>query len=374
MDGDDSLWSKEEQSLWLACDAMSGAGMGVARLKMLYERLHSLKAVWTASRQDLRDQQVITDDVIDQFIKKRATIDPAAQLEKLEKTGIRAFPLFHPLYPARLREIHDPPLILYVNGNLHPDFMRTTIGIVGTRKPTRYGQDQAKSISLALAKAGATIVSGMAEGIDSHAHWGAIECGGRTVAVLGCGPDVCYPAGNRPLFKKLIEGEHGAAISEFFPGTTPEPWRFPARNRIVSGLSQAVLVIEAGESSGALITAKLAFEQSREVFSLPGRIDSPMSKGTNKLLKEMAHVFISPQDLLDEMGWVSTPVGQDVPTVVELYGKEKEVYDLISNEPVHFDHLVERSGLAAGELSATLTMLELAGIVERLTGDWYARH
>jgi DNA processing protein len=266
-------------------------------------------------------------------------------------------------------------LILYVNGKLHPDYMRTTIAIVGTRRPSSYGQRYAKEIARHLARAGATIISGMAVGVDSLAHWGAIDGGGRTVAVLGCGADVCYPAGNRPLFKRLSEGDDGAVVSEFFPGTKPEPWRFPARNRIISGLSQAVLVVEAGQTSGSLITAKLAFEQSREVFALPGRIDNAMSAGTHQLIKEnVAHIFISPDAMLKELGWASVPVGKAIPTVVELYGKEKDIHELISNEPIHFDHLIERSGMAAGELSATLTMLELAGVVERLTGDWYTRH
>jgi len=374
--GQDSLWTQEEQAYWLAFDHMSGSGLGVARVKVLYDALHTLKDAWHASRDELISLKAIKDpEVLDSFIQRRKTIDPFALLAALERSGLRAYPFYHPLYPARLREISDPPMILYVNGNLHPDYMRTTIGIVGTRRPTTYGQRHAKDISRALAAAGATVISGMAVGVDSLAHWGAIEGGGRTVAVLGCGADVCYPAGNRPLFKKLIEGDDGAVVSEFFPGTKPEPWRFPARNRIISGLSQAVLVIEAGETSGSLITAKLAFEQNREVFSLPGRIDNPMSAGTNHLFKNnMAHVFLGVEDMLNELGWVSAPVGKELPNVVELYGKEREVFELISYEPIHFDHLIERSGMAAGELSATLTMLELAGIVERLTGDWYSRH
>jgi DNA processing protein len=375
----DSLWTQEEQAYWLAFDSLSGSGLGVARVRLLYERMFTLKAAWHASRSELLslpEAKPINAEVVDNFLQKRKTIDPFALLASLERTGIHAFPLYHPLYPARLREIHDPPLILYVNGNLHPDYMRTTIAIVGTRRPSSYGQRYAKEIASHLARAGATIISGMAVGVDSLAHWGAIDGGGRTVAVLGCGADVCYPAGNRPLFKRLSEGDDGAVVSEFFPGTKPEPWRFPARNRIISGLSQAVLVVEAGQTSGSLITAKLAFEQSREVFALPGRIDNAMSAGTHKLIKEnVAHIFISPEALLKELGWASVPAADKaIPVVVELYGKEKDIHELISNEPIHFDHLIERSGMAAGELSATLTMLELAGVVERLTGDWYTRH
>ncbi len=372
---EDDLWTDNEQAHWLAFDQLSGPGLGVQRIKLLYDRMQSLSAAWTASRDQLRSLGIFNAEIIDAFIEKRKAIDPAALLDTVRKANIQAYPLFHPLYPMRLREIHDPPIILYINGKLTPEDMLYAVGIVGTRRPSSYGNKYAKEISRNLARSGATVVSGMAVGIDSLAHWGAIEGGGRTVAVLGCGPDVCYPSGNRPLFKALTSGEHGAVVSEFFPGTKPEPWRFPARNRIISGLSKGLAVIEAGETSGSLITAKIAFEQNREVFALPGRVDNPMSSGTNKLIgSHTAHVLTSHEDILNELRWASVPSnGQLPPVVVELYGKEKDVFELISAEPVHFDHLIERSGLQAGELSATLTMLELAGMVERLPGDWYSR-
>ncbi len=372
---DDDLWTDNEQAHWLAFDQLSGPGLGVARVKLLYDRLQSLAAAWTASRDQLRSLAIFNSDIIDAFIEKRKSIDPAALLDQVRKANIQAYPLFHPLYPMRLREIHDPPIILYINGSLTPEDMLYAVGVVGTRRPSSYGSKYAKEISRNLARSGATVVSGMAVGIDSLAHWGAIEGGGKTVAVLGCGPDVCYPSGNRPLFKALTSGEHGAVVSEFFPGTKPEPWRFPARNRIISGLSKGLAVIEAGETSGSLITAKIAFEQNREVFALPGRVDNPMSSGTNKLIgSHTAHVLTTHEDILNELRWASVPSnGKLPPVVVELYGKEKDIFELISAEPVHFDHLIERSGLQAGELSATLTMLELAGMVERLPGDWYSR-
>ncbi|MBS2003058.1 MAG: DNA-protecting protein DprA [Cyanobacteria bacterium SZAS LIN-5] len=374
MNVDDDLWTDNEQAHWLAFDQLSGPGLGVTRIKRLFQELHSLAEAWTASRDQLRSLDILKLDVIDAFIEKRKSIDPAALLEKVRKENIQVYPLYHPVYPMRLREIHDPPVVLYVNGRLTPDDMIYAVGVVGTRRPTSYGTKYAKEISRNLARAGATIVSGMAVGVDSLAHWGAIEGGGRTVAVLGCGPDVCYPSGNRPLFKSLVSGEHGAVVSEFFPGTRPEPWRFPARNRIISGLSKGLAVIEAGETSGSLITAKIAFEQNREVFALPGRVDNPMSRGTNKLISaQTAHVLTSHEDILNELSWTSAPSNGPIPVVVELFGKEKEVFELISAEPVHFDHLIERSGLHSGELSATLTMLELAGVVERLPGDWYSR-
>jgi DNA processing protein len=273
-----------------------------------------------------------------------------------------------------LREIHDPPVVIYMLGELEPEHLQHSAAVIGTRRPTTYGQRLAKEIAGGLAQNSVGVVSGMAIGIDSIAHWGAIDSGGKTVAVLACGVDVCYPSSNKPLYKKLVDGLHGAVISEFPPGIRPEEWRFPARNRIVSGLSDAVLVIEAGESSGALITASIAFEQSRTVFAMPGRVDSDKSKGCHMLIRAgKAHLCENHLDIMRTMDWVPAPPVRGVPTVVELYGRERDLYDLISAEPVHFDYLVEKSGMPAPELSATLTMLELAGVVTRHPGDWYSR-
>lgn len=368
------LWTEEEQGYWLAFDRLSGAGLGLQKIKQLFERFHSLKPVWHANREMLKQFAWFTPEMIETFIKKRETIDPEALLKIVARAEVKAFPYFHPGYPFRLREIHDPPLIIYMRGDLHPDQIPHAVGIVGTRRPTSYGQRLAKQISRELARNGVAVISGMAIGIDSLAHWGAIEGGGKTVAVLGCGPDVCYPSSNKPLFRALGEGNHGAIISEFFPGTKPDTWRFPARNRIISGISQALLVVEAGETSGSLITARLAFEQNREVFAIPGRVDNPASKGTNSLIaRNMAHLISGSEDIMKEMNWVPSSPVREIPTVVELYGRERELYDLLSAEPVHFDVLCERSGMSAPELSATLTMLELAGVVERHPGDWYSR-
>jgi DNA processing protein len=288
---------------------------------------------------------------------------------------VRALDLYHPLYPPLLREIAIPPIVLYMKGGLDPSDFGKCFGMVGTRRPTAYGQRNAKEFARNLAASGVTVVSGMALGIDSLCHYGAIEGKGRTIAVLASGCDVCYPSSNKPLYNKLIEGENGAVVSEFFPGTKPEEWRFPARNRIISGMCKGLAVIEAGEVSGSLITARLAFEQGREVFALPGRLDSPMSKGTNGLIAvHKAQILLSTKQILEDLEWVSVKqADRTVPAIVELYGREREVFDLISNEPVQFDYIAEKVGMNAGELSATLTMLELAGIVTRLPGDWYAR-
>lgn len=364
----------KELPYWLGFDQMTGVGLGARNTRRLFEHFLSAEAAWSASESDLKSLPWMKIEHIRQFIQKRSQIDFDNLLGILEKTEVTALPFYHPLYPSRLREISDPPLVLYLKGKLTPEELDHSIAIVGTRRPTTYGQRLAKEFSRGLAEAGATIVSGMAVGIDSLSHWGAIEGGGRTVAVLASGPDLCYPTSNKPLYNGLIDGTHGAVISEFFPGTKPEPWRFPARNRIISGLSKGVIVIEAGATSGSLITADIGFEQSREVFAIPGRVDAPMSMGCNKLIAQnKAQLVMNHVDVLNFLNWVSVPTPRDVPTMVELFGREKEVFELVTSEPVHFDVLSQKLEMSAGELSATLTMLELAGIVERLPGDWYSR-
>ncbi|HNB23580.1 MAG TPA: DNA-processing protein DprA [Candidatus Melainabacteria bacterium] len=359
---------------WLGFDQLSGVGLGGKRLRMLFDHFLSAEAAWSAKATEMKALPWLKQEQIEQIIQKRKEINLDQLLETLEKVEVTALPFNHPLYPSRLREIADPPIVLYMKGQLTPQELDHSIAIVGTRRPTTYGQRLAKEFARGLAEAGATIVSGMAIGVDSLCHWGAIEGGGRTVAVLANGPDLCYPTSNRPLYNGLIDGTHGAVISEFFPGTKPESWRFPARNRIISGLSKGVVVIEAGATSGSLITADIGFEQSREIFAIPGRIDAPMSMGCNKLIAaNKAQLVMNHIDVLNALNWVSVPTARDVPTMVELFGREKEVFELVTSEPIHFDVLSQKLEMSAGELSATLTMLELAGIVERLPGDWYSR-
>ncbi|MBX9950723.1 MAG: DNA-processing protein DprA [Candidatus Obscuribacterales bacterium] len=364
----------KELPYWLGFDQLTGIGLGSKRLRMLFDHFLSAEAAWNASANELKALPWLKGEQVAQIEQKRREVDFDNLLKTLEKTEVTALPFNHPLYPSRLREISDPPLVLYMKGQLTPQELDHSVAVVGTRRPTSYGQRLAKEFARGLAEAGATVVSGMAVGVDSLCHWGAIEGGGRTVAVLASGPDICYPTSNRPLYNGLIDGTHGAVISEFFPGTKPETWRFPARNRIISGLSKGVVVIEAGATSGSLITADIGFEQSREIFAVPGRVDAPLSMGCNKLIAaNKAQLVMNYIDVLNGLNWVSVPTVREVPSMVELFGREKEVFELVTREPIHFDVLSQKLEMNAGELSATLTMLELAGIVERLPGDWYSR-
>lgn len=376
-DSEADIYDEEETAYWVAFDKMSGTGLGIQRLKTLYEIHGNLKTVWELPSSQLHQIRGLSENAIKAFDKQRKLIDPQIFMAELKQKGVTALPYCHPLYPYLLRDIHDAPLVLYMKGNLTPLDFAHSVAIVGTRKPSAYGQRYAKEIARELSLQGATIVSGMAVGIDSIAHWSAIESNAKSIAVLGCGVDICYPSSNKALYNRLAQQGSGAVISEFYPGTKPEKWMFPARNRIVSGLSQALIVIEAGAESGALITAKMAFEQNRLTFALPGRIDNEMSRGTHKLIAELqAKILTDWKDVLKDLNWVpKTSQGtSEVPTIIELFGREKDIYDLLSREPVHFDLLAQQTGMGAGELSATLTMLELAGLVTRHPADWFSRN
>lgn len=370
---------ESETKYWVAFDRAEIAMSGT-KLRLIYDRLGSLEKLWKADPLQIAELgqdpfarlPFLTDEVVGKIVSARSRIDPDALIQELKDKDVWALCLAHPNFPFGLREIHQPPAVLYIKGK--PDFIRLnkSIAVVGTRNPSPYGQKVAKQFASELGKRGITVISGMALGIDSHSHWGAIEAGGTTVAVLGSGPDVIYPATNRRLHQKLIETPGCAVLSEYFPGTKPQTWMFPQRNRIISGLSQGVLVVEAGQKSGSLLTANQAFDQGRLVFAIPGRIDSPASDGTNHLISSnKAKLVSSIDDLLSEFAWITGQYdGKPVP--VELFGPEKEVYDLIcANPQIHFDQLAEKSSLSAGELSSALIMLELAGAVERLAGDNY---
>lgn len=367
------MMSDEDTACWLAFSELSGSGFGPKKVLQAYRHMGSARAVWEAGADDLKRIDGVTAEIAGKVISRRKQIDPGRLLDDVRRKGIDVYPICHPDYPLRLREISDPPCVLYAKGKMSQSDFDHPVGVVGTRRPTAYGRSLAKEFAGGLAAAGVTVVSGMAVGIDSLAHRGAIEAGGKTFAILGTGVDRCYPSSNRPLYELLIEGEKGAVISEFPPGTPAEPWRFPARNRIISGMSLAVLVVEAGESSGSLITANLANNQGRDVFSIPGRPDMEMCKGTNQLIASGARLTTSYLEILESLGLVPGKGGQGESRSVQVYGKEKDIYQLLSKEPVHFDELCAKMDMKAGEISAALTMLELAGAVLRHPGDCYSR-
>lgn len=365
----------DELKYWLALTQDSNL-LGSRKLALLLDRFRSMEVAWHASDDELRgvSADLFTPIVLKKLAAFRKTCDPDEILARLRKTDVDALTFIDPAYPFKLRHAHEPPMVIYFRGTIPPpQRLNYVCAIVGTRKATQYGLKCAREISQQLVQSGCIIASGMASGIDAAAHWGAIEGGGVTIAVLAGGVDVIYPPPNKKLYDAILSN-NGCVVSEYFPGTQPDKWMFPQRNRIVAGMSQAITIVEAPESSGALITAHMAFDSGGEVFVVPGRIDTPTFKGSNALVvNRKAHLITSAEDLLKEMNWVKVESPHLVPTVVELFGREKEIYDLLVEVPTHFDVLCERTGMPAGEMSATLTMLELAGIVVRHPGDWYSK-
>lgn len=296
------------------------------------------------------------------------------QIEKLTGMGVDIVTFLDPHYPSSLKEIADPPPILFVRGKKEV-LSNCCIAIVGSRASTSYGRKTAVSFSRRLALAGVTVVSGLALGIDSQAHLGAIEAGGNTIGVLGCGIDIVYPKQNRELFDQVVD--NGAIVTEYPLGTMPEAFRFPARNRIISGLSEGVLVVEAAKKSGSLITAQLALDEGREVFAVPGQIDSCKSEGTHWLLQQGAKLVVSENDIIEDLCLLPAKLQSkeyhSVDTSPVLDTEVSQLYNYIEPYPLSRDELLERSGINISEFSEFLLILELEGLVEILPGDKIAR-
>jgi DNA processing protein len=289
------------------------------------------------------------------------------QVKVSKNIGITIVNLHDPLYPEMLREIEDAPIVLYTMGNMQQQD-RYAIAIVGSRKPSSYGISVAESIAEGLASMGFTIVSGMARGIDSISHRGALRGGGRTIAVLGSGLDVPYPSENKGLMDKITGS--GYVISEFPPGTPPDKENFPRRNRIISGLSLGILVIEAAHDSGSLITAGYALEQGREVFAVPGNITSPASEGTNELIKRGAILTRKAEDVIEELAPVLKGfMRSKEKSKIEVTNEEKILCNFLSGEPKHIDSISRESGLSTSKVLELLLGLELKGAIRQTTGN-----
>ncbi|MBE0430497.1 MAG: DNA-protecting protein DprA [Dehalococcoidia bacterium] len=345
------------------CVAFSGiAGIGRVRVSQLREYFGSLQDAWNAPQSELK-QAGLDSRTIAAVTAARPGISPEAEMEKLERYGVRALVYDDPLYPSRLKEIYDYPPVLYVRGSL-PAEDEPGLAIVGTRRPTIYGRQVTEEIVADLARSGMVIVSGLARGIDSVAHRAALDAGGKTVAVFASGLDIVYPGENTRLAQTIME--RGALVSEHPLGVKPRPESFPLRNRIMSGLSLGVLVVEAGEKSGALITAHQAVEQNREVFAVPGSILSPASQGTNRLIQEGAKLVRDYADVLQELNLTIVAQQAEFKEFSPADGVESAVLTQLSSEPNHIDEICRRSGLAMPEVSSTLAMLELKGIARQV--------
>ncbi|MCL5036853.1 MAG: DNA-processing protein DprA [Chloroflexi bacterium] len=340
-------------------------------IRRLLDHFGSPGAAWKADRKRLEAVQGLGPTTVEYLVSKRSSIDPVPVWEEMEKMGIRMLTPEDPDYPPGLKSIYDPPVTLFVKGGILPEDSMA-ISIVGSRRASNYGLMTSRWLAGELARAGLTVISGMARGVDSYAHLGALDAGGRTLAVMGCGLDKIYPPENRKL-KERIEVS-GASISEYPPGTPPMAWHFPARNRIISGLSLGVIITEAGEKSGALITADLALEQGKEVFAVPGNIRQKNHRGAHRLIKEGAKLIQGVEDVLEELGipLVNASVdGKDGRPSME--PDEEKIFKCLDYDGVQLESIVETTGLPVSQVSAILMMLETRRLVQRMPGNTYVR-
>jgi DNA processing protein len=344
-------------------------GIGPMRLKQIMESVGDVEAAWHASSQELR-QIGLGPKTIRDFIRIRAEIDLDAELERIQSKGYKIVSWESVDYPVRLQEIDSPPPVLYVWGDFTPDD-RWAVAIVGTRRMSAYGESLTQEIASALAVNGITVVSGMARGIDGVAHRSALSNEGRTIAVLGSGLDQLYPPEHRRLAKDI--SENGAVVTDYPLGTRPEGRNFPPRNRIISGLALVVVIIEAGEGSGALITAHFAADQGREVFAVPGNIHSKNSIGTNKLIRDGATPLLSVEDVLEALNFDVIVRHELISDFIPEDDVERLVYERLSFEPIHVDVIQAECGLPVSKITSSLAMLELKGRVRQVGGMQYVK-
>ncbi len=348
--------------------------LGPRRIAALLGHFGSAKAAWEAAPEEIA-AVIGLHQSANKIEQERLKLDPHKLWDRLEKQKISCVSPDCPGYPSLLNQISGPPF-LYYRGSLQK-IEQPAVAIVGSRRCTFYGREIARRLAAELASAGVSVVSGMAMGIDTAAHQGALENSGYTVAVLGCGVDYCYPRSNAELMGQIIAA--GGIVSEFPPGTGPRPAHFPQRNRIISGLSLGSVVVEATAKSGALITANFALEQNREVFAVPGNVGSPYSLGSHRLIKEGARLVESAGDILEEL---FIPASPGLPyeqqlsldeVGLNLTGDEKALLNIIPYQPMHIDNIIRQGGIKASEASALLLSLELKKSIRQTPGKYFSR-
>lgn len=332
-------------------------GIGRVRLGRLLEYFGDLEEAWHADLAELLAAG-LDHKSANIILARRPRIELDRVIDKLDRHNVKALTQNDPLFPRRLKEIYDAPMVLYVRGTLTPDD-EWALGVVGTRQATNYGREVTRQLAADLARNKVTIISGLARGIDSIAHRAALTAGGRTIAVFACGLDMVYPAENQELAQDIMK--NGALVSDYPLGTRPKAENFPRRNRVISGMSLGVLVTEAIEKSGAMITANLALQQDREVFAVPGSIFSAASRGSNLLIRAGAKAVLDVNDILEELNLNIVP--QQLELVLPQNDNESLLLRYLSLEPLHIDELCRYSSLPTPIVSSTLTMMELKGMV-----------
>lgn len=357
-----------ERTYWIAFSRVSRIGR--VRVAQLEDHFGRLEHAWHASPGELKAAG-LDSATINACVEARTTIDPSRELGLLAQHGVQAITWHDAAYPAGLREVYDRPPVLYVRGSLTPadDW---AVAVVGTRRVTVYGRQVAEEMARGLAANSVTVVSGLARGVDAVAHRAALEAGGRSIGVLACGLDMVYPPEHKRLAEQIVE--HGAIVSDYAIGTQPRAEFFPRRNRILSGLSLGVLVVEGDLKSGALITARQALEQNREVFAVPGSIYSPNSRGTNKLIQDgEAKATLEVQDVLAELNLSMAAHQIEMTELVPADATEVTLMQLLGSEPAHIDEIRRDSGLPIATVTSALAMLELKGMVRQVGRMNYVR-
>ncbi len=355
----------DNKAYWVGFNLVKG--IGAVRMQALINFFGSLEVAWHASDQNLTTAG-LNQRIIEGFRKVHSETDLELVYTDIQKKNIQVITWEDADYPEKLLSIDQPPPVLYLKGTIKPED-RWAVAVVGTRRVTSYGRQVTEQVSAYLARNGMTVVSGLARGVDGVAHHNAIENGGRTIAVLGSGLDQIYPPEHRKLAEKI--SENGAVISDYHPGTPPDAGNFPPRNRIIAGLSLATVVVEAGESSGALITATFAAEQGREVFAVPGPIYAPQSKGTNRLIHEGAQPLLDPVDIIDSLNLRKVDHYKQATLLLPVDEIESKLMNILSIEPVYIDEIQAKAGYPVEKVSAALTMMELKGMVRQVSGMTY---
>ena len=345
--------------------------IGPVRVRNLLSRFGSAQAVLAATQADLSQVDKVGFKAANNIIRWRELIDLDGELRRIDQFGANIVTTDDSEYPALLCQIYDPPLVLYVWGTLRPEDAYA-IAMVGTRQSTLYGRQTTERLARQLAASGVTVVSGGARGIDSASHEGALQSGGRTIAVLGTGLDIVYPAENVKLYQRIAE--QGAVITQFPFGRKGDKQSFPIRNRIVAGMTQGTVVVEANRASGALITANFAAEYGRTVYAVPGRVDSPRSAGCHDLIKDGARLCESAEDVLAEFAHLQAiePEESEIP-MPTLSHPEQQIFNVLTHEEMQQDEIIHRSELPAAQVSVALLQLEIKKLIQQHPGRLFTR-
>ena len=364
-----------ERDAYLALNLIPN--VGPVRVRRMLERFGSPQRILSAGKSEIQTVQGIGSELAERIVSWERTIDLGRELRRIDELGLKIITLGDEDYPAPLKEIYDPPLVLYVRGSLAASDSHG-VAVVGSRKTTHYGLSCAKKLSFQLAHAGVTIISGLARGIDTAAHEGALAANGRTIAVIGSGHGKLYPAENAELAERIAGS--GAVVSEFPVDYPPDKQSFPLRNRIVSGCSLGVLVVEAAGRSGALITANQAAEQGRSVYAVPGPIDRPSSLGANRLIQQGAKLVLDGGDVLEDLETLF-PMAPDTPkfgavtnpAVESLSAEEREIYAAIGDDETAMEEVIVRTGFASSVVSAALMRMQIKRLVKQLPGQYFVK-